>query len=128
MAYKKAELEAQALDAIKKHRLVFIQDLIPFLPCAASTFYDKELEKSEAIKEALEYNKISLKVNLRKRWYESEVPVLQLALYKLIGTDDETERLNGSKQKLEHSGANGGPIQSEVRVILPYDDTESSSD
>ena len=104
MAYKKAELEAQSLDAIKKHNLVFIEDVVSFLPCSKSTFYEKSLDESDAIKEALEFNKVRLKVNMRRKWYESDNPALQMGLYKLIGTEEEAERLNGSKQKLEHSG------------------------
>jgi len=50
MAYKKTDLEKQALTAIKKHKLKFVQHLVAFLPCSSSTFYDLELEKSEAIK------------------------------------------------------------------------------
>ena len=50
MAYKKEELEAQALEAIKKHMLYFIEDVVSFLPCDKSTFYAKKLHESDAIK------------------------------------------------------------------------------
>ena len=37
----------------------------------------------------------------------SEAPALQLGLYKLLGTDDETQRLNASKQEVKHEGEIG---------------------
>lgn len=104
MAYKKSDLEKQALDAIKKHNLMFVGDVVAYLPCSSSTFYNKEMEKLESIKEALEENRIKTKNGLRAKWYKSENATVQIALYKLIGTEDEVDRLNGSKQKIEHEG------------------------
>ena len=102
MAYKKSQLEKQAIEAIKKHNLMFITDVPAYLPCATSTFYSKELEKSEAIKELLNKNRINVKNGLRAKWFKSDNPTVQIALYKLIGTDDEAHRLNGSKREVKH--------------------------
>ena len=102
MAYKKADLEAQALKAIKEHNLMFVSDLVAYLPCSSSTFYAKNLEKSEAIKELLNKNRINVKNGLRAKWFKSDNPTVQIALYKLIGTDDEAHRLNGSKREVKH--------------------------
>ena len=114
MAYSKAKLEKQALDAIKKHNLKFIKHLVPFLPCSSSTFYDLELEKSEAIKRAIEENRTNAKVKALHRWEQSDNPTLEIAFFKLIGDDDEVERLNGSKQKVEHSGGQ--------KIVVEFDD------
>ena len=99
MAYDKDQLEQTALAAIKKHKLKFTAHVIAYLPCALSTFYELELEKSEAIKKAVDSNKINSKVKALNRWEKSKNPVLELAFYKLIGDEEEVERLNGSKQK-----------------------------
>ncbi len=39
MAYKKEDLIKQALQAIKKHKLIFIEEVVSFLPCSKATFY-----------------------------------------------------------------------------------------
>jgi len=118
MAYSKAKLEKQALDAIKAHNIKFVTHLTAFLPCSTSTLYDLGLEKSEAIKKAIETNRASAKVKALNRWESSENPTLEVAFYKLIGDDDEVERLNGSRQKLEHTGKDGNPIQTETKYDL----------
>ena len=104
MAYDTKELEAQALDAIGKYKLIWIEEVVSYLPCARSTFYDNELDKSDTIKAAILKNRTDLKIGLRKKWYESENATTQIALYKLIGTESESDRINSQKQKVEHSG------------------------
>jgi hypothetical protein len=103
MAYKKSDLEEQALQAIKSNNLMFVTDIPSYLPCSTSTFYQKELEKSEVLKEALAENKVKVKNGLRAKWYKSDNATVQIALYKLIGTEEEAQRLNGSRQQVEHS-------------------------
>ena len=53
MAYKTKELEKQALEAIEKYKLFFIDDIVSYLPCSTATFYNHKLEELETIKEAL---------------------------------------------------------------------------
>lgn len=102
MAYNKSDLEQQALDAIKKHDLVFISEVVSYLPCAKSTFFSKKLDESDSIKEALENNKIEQKKTLRGKWRDSENATVQIALYRLLSDDDENDKLNGGKQRHEH--------------------------
>ena len=40
MAYKTEELETKSLEAIEKHKLFFIEDVVAFLPCSKKTFYE----------------------------------------------------------------------------------------
>lgn len=94
MAYDRDELERLAVDAVKQHKLFFIQDVIAYLPCTSSTFYHQQLEKSEKIKEALTEVKTNLKVSMRSKWYRSENPTLQLALMKLLSNDEELRKLS----------------------------------
>jgi len=101
MAYDRNELEATAIAAIKKHKLFFIQDVIAYLPCTSSTFYHLGLEKSESIKEALLEIKTNIKVSMRSKWYLSEQPTLQLALMKLISSEEELRKLSMSHNVLE---------------------------
>lgn len=101
MSYEKTDLEKKALAAIKRNKIKFITHVAAFLPCALSTFYELELEKSEAIKKAVEDNRTTAKVKALNRWEKSKNPTLEVAFYKLIADDDEAHRLNGTKQELK---------------------------
>lgn len=102
MAYDKADLEKQALTAIKKHKLKFVTYVVAYLPCNLATFYNLELEKLETIKDAVDQNRINAKVKTLNRWEKSQNATLQVAFMKLIADEDEAHRLNGSK--IEQSG------------------------
>lgn len=96
MAYKTQELKEQALKAIEKHKLFFVEDVIAFLPCVKSVFYDhfpNESNDYKDIQEALTKNKVEVKTSLRSKWYKSNSAPLQLALYKLIANPDEHKAL-----------------------------------
>jgi hypothetical protein len=93
MAYKKEDLIKKSLAAIKKHKLIFMQEVASYLPCSRRTFYDQELHKLHTIEEALENNKISTKSKLRKKWETGNNPALNLALYRLCSTDEEKEKI-----------------------------------
>lgn len=104
MCYDAKDLEKRSINAIKKHKLTFIQDVVAHLPCSKQTFYTHELDKLDSIKDELTLNRTKKKLALRTKWEQSDNPTLEIAVYKLYGTDEEAERLNGSKQKIEHSG------------------------
>ena len=66
------------------------------MPCATSTFYDffpANSEELEELKELLNQNRTELKVSMRSKWYKSNAPALQMALMKLICTDEERKKL-----------------------------------
>lgn len=110
MSYNLEELKAKSLDVIEKNKLFFIEDVIAYLPCGRTYFYDTvQLNKDADILALLEKNRIEIKVSMRKKWFASDHPALQLGLYKLIGSDAEADRL-GNKQKLEHSGDPSAPL------------------
>ena len=97
MAYNTEDLLKTALEAIDKHKLFFIEDIIAFLPCHKSTFYEHFPNESDNYKrmfDELEKNRIELKVSMRSKWYKSNAPALQMALMKLIASPDELKRLS----------------------------------
>lgn len=94
MAYDKKKLEKQALEAIEKHKLFFISDVVAYLPCSRATFYEIELDKLDSIKDALTKVKTDIKVSMRSKWYKSDAPALQMGLMKLISTDEELRKLS----------------------------------
>lgn len=97
MAYKTEDLFNTAIEKIKKNKLFFIEDIIAFLPCRKSTFYEHFPNDSDYYKrmfEELERNRTELKVSMRSKWYTSNAPALQMALMKLIATPEELKKLS----------------------------------
>lgn len=105
MAYKKGELEKRALQLIESEKLYFHSDVWPLLGVSERTYYNHKLQELQSIKEALEKNRVRIKTTLRAKWQESNSAALQLALYKLVGTPDEIERLSmhNIKQRIEEA-------------------------
>ena len=107
MAYKTEELKEQALKAIEKHKLFFVEDVIAFLPCSKPTFYEHFPNESDGykdIQEALTKNKVEIKTSLRSKWYKSNSAPLQLALYKLIASPEEHRSLQMNYQDVTSNG------------------------
>lgn len=120
MAYNTATLKKQALEAIEKHKLFFIEDVVAFLPCVKSVFYDhfpNESNDRKEIDELLERNRIEVKSSLRSKWYKSEAPALQLGLYKLIATQDERSALS-----MKAVDVTSGGDKIDNRVIIEHVD------
>jgi len=97
MAYDRKKIFNQAKEAIVKHKLFFIEDIVAFLPCDKTTFYrffEVNCNEYNELKDLLETNRTELKVSMRSKWYKSNAPALQMALMKLICTDDERKMLS----------------------------------
>ena len=97
MAYDRKKIFEQAKEAIVKNKLFFIEDIVAFLPCDKTTFYrffEVNCNEYNELKDLLETNRTELKVSMRSKWYKSNAPALQMALMKLICTDDERKMLS----------------------------------
>lgn len=124
MAYKTKDLFNTAIQAIKKHKLFFIEDIIAFMPCHKSTFYEHFPNESDMYKrmfEELERNRVELKVSMRSKWYKSNAPALQMALMKLIANPDELKRL--SMSHIDHT-TDGEKINQVTVFELPSNGRE----
>ena len=107
MAYKTEDLFNKAIEQIKKNRLIFIEDIIAFLPCRKSTFYEHFPNDSDYYKkmfEELERNRTELKVSMRSKWYKSNAPALQMALMKIIASPEELRRLSMQHNDITTNG------------------------
>ena len=89
---------AETIEAIKEHDLVFQSELFAYVQFSERTFYNWQLQDVQTIKKAFEDNRTRTKKALRKKWYDSDNFTAQVALYKLIATDSEYERLANVKQ------------------------------
>ena len=97
MAYNPKEIYEQAKEAIEKNNLFFIEDVVAFIPCSRSTFYNYFPDGSDELdawKGMLEQNKIKTKSSIRAKLYKSEKAAELLALYRLICTPEEHRLLN----------------------------------
>lgn len=118
MAFNRNKIFKQAKEVIIKNKLFFIEDVVAFLPISKPTFYEFfKIDSNEfnELKELLDSNKVEIKVSMRSKWYKSENATLQLALMKLIGTDEEAHRLNGSSQKIDAT-TNGKDINTIINL------------
>jgi hypothetical protein len=105
MAYDKKKIFEQAKELIEKNKLFFVEDITSLLPISKKTFYEYfpiESNESNTIKEMLDKNRVEVKSAMRSKWYKSDAPALQIALMKIISTDEEAHRLNGSRQEIRN--------------------------
>ena len=109
MAYDKNKIFEQAKEAIVKHKLFFVEDIVAFLPIAKKTFYEYypiDSNECNELKGLLEINRITLKVSMRSKWYTSNAPALQMALMKLIATPEELKKLSMTFVESENTNRN----------------------
>lgn len=104
MEQRKAKIHKQALEVAEQKKCFFIDQLVSFLPISISTFYEyfpAPSEEMEAIKAVLDKNKVEVKSAMYNKWFKSDNATLQIALMKLIASEEEAHRLNGTNMKVE---------------------------
>jgi hypothetical protein len=97
MAYNKTLIYEQAKELILKNKLFFVEDIVALLGISKPTFYDffkVDSNEFNELSKMLNENKAKIKVSMRKKWHESDNATLQMALMKLICTDDERKKLS----------------------------------
>ena len=122
--YNKDSLEALAIAAIEEHGLVFFTEVCAYLPCSTATAYNYELEKLESIKEAIAGQRIMRKVAMRKNWFQSTQPTLQMGLYKLLATPEELAAL--SMQQIDHT-TKGERLPTTIIQFIGTDDEDTDT-
>ena len=108
MAYKTTDLIKKSLAAIEQRKLIFYDEIASYLPCSRATFYNHKLDKLDDIKDALEKNRDEIKSALRAKWYKSDNATLQIALMRLVCTDEERRKLAINYQEV--TGKDGVPL------------------
>lgn len=109
MAYNRSKIYEDAKEIIEKKKLFFIEDVITLLPISKQTFYEffkVDSNELDTIKELLDKNKIDIKNGLRNKWYMGNNPLTQMALYKLIGTEEEYHRIASTKTENKNINEN----------------------
>jgi len=118
MAYDRNKIYQQAEEAIKNHNLFFIEDIVAFIPCDKTTFYKffpVESNELNTLKELLDNNKVKTKSAIRAKLFKSNKASELLAVYRLIATPEEHQKLNQSY--IDHT-SKGKEITSITRTII----------
>ena len=127
MAYDRVKIFEQAKEMIVKHKLFFVDDIVAFLPCSKSSFYEFYPDGSDELdelKELLNVNRTTLKVSMRSKWYTSNAPALQMALMKLIATPEELKKLSMQFIESENKNTNNTPNSINIKIIKPIEEDE----
>lgn len=92
---KAEKYEREIIEVIRKHRLFQVTDIFAFYAgCSRATFYNMGLERLDSILKELENNRTLTKQSLKLKWFKSDNPTLQVALFKLLADNDEHKKLS----------------------------------
>ena len=126
MKYTTEHIFTKAKELIPKHKLIFIEDVVAMIGIAKKTFYnhiDVDSNEMHELRGLLDENKIAIKVGIRQKWYKSDNPTAQMALYKLCSTSEEHKKLQ--QNYVDHSGNINLPPTLEP---LKFDETDNDSE
>ena len=118
--YTDDEIFEWAKEAIAKNNLFTFEDVIAFLPCGRTRFYEacpEGSDRSDALKRMVTDNKIKTKSGIRAKLYKEKGTSL-IALYKMICTDEERRALSLTYQE------NKQEINATHAVIVVRDEYE----
>ena len=119
MAFNKKKIYKLAISTIEEKECLDITELIISLPCQRSTFYTffpEDSDELDNLKELINVNKTKACGTLKRKWIKSDNPTLNIAAYKLMGSDEEVHRLNGSRTETTLKGDKDNPIQIDDEV------------
>ena len=114
----------QCLKAIEDNNLVYIEEIVSFMPFGKNSFYNHKLNEVNEIKKAIEETKVKTKQQLRSKWFDSKSPALQIALYRLLATEKEYERL--TIQRIDHTS--GGDKINPINITVASKETTGKID
>lgn len=122
MAKDKQKIYDKALKSIKEENLFFIEDIIAFVPCSKTYFYEAfPLDSNEmnTLKDLLEENRVATKSGIRRKLYKSDKSSELIPLYRLIGTLEEKRALNQSY--VDHT-TDGEKLEADKQITIIHND------
>lgn len=119
MAYSKKKIREEARQLAEEKKCIFVEELSALMGISKDTYYrfiPTGSKESDAIKDILRRNMAEVKISQRSKWYKSEAPALQLALYKLCATEEELRKLQMNEVTLTatHKILNIDPLNSDA--------------
>ena len=118
MAHDRTKIFEQAKEAITKHNLFFVEDVVAFIPCSKPTFYEffpVDSNELNTLKDLLNENKVKTKSAIRSKLFKSQKAAELLALYRLICTPEEHQKLN--QQYIDHTTKGESIAHVEVKIV-----------
>lgn len=94
--YKYQKYEKECVDLVIQNNIVFTDEIFIYSEVLPSVFFEMKLNESQKIKDAIDINRAKLKRDLRLKWFDSSNGTMNVALYKLICSDDEKRSLSSS--------------------------------
>ena len=127
MAYHdKNKILEKAKEVIVSKNLFFIEEIVAFLPISKATFYEYfkiGSDELNGIKDLIDINRTKVKKTLQRKMLDSDAPALQIALYKLLSTDEERKALSTNYTTLE-----GGENPIKVQTVEPINWVQDMGD
>jgi hypothetical protein len=123
MAHDRTKIFEQAKEAVTKHNLFFVEDIVAFIPCSKPTFYEffpVDSNELNTLKDLLNENKVKTKSAIRSKLFKSQKAAELLALYRLICTPEEHQKLN--QQYIDHTSKGESINRKTVNDLFPQDD------
>lgn len=118
---RKEKAFEDAKDVIVKNNLIFIEDIIANIGISKTTFYQYFKvggDELNELKRLLDRNRIDQKVSMRKKWFDSDAPALQMGLYKLLSTEEELIRLSNQYKIKEDDGDELNETDEAIKAIV----------
>ncbi len=125
---KKEKAFNDAKDVIVNNNLIFIEDIIANVGISKTTFYQYFKvggEESNELKRMLDKNRIDQKVRMRKKWFDSDAPALQMGLYKLLSTEEELIRLSNQYKIKEEDEDELNETDEAIKAIVKLINSKS---
>ena len=104
MEARKAEIYKQAIEMAEKKKCFFIDQLVSFFFFFITSFYEYfpiDSVRMNTINCILDKTKVAVKSVMYNKRFKSDNATLQIALMKLIASEDEAHRLNGTSMKMD---------------------------
>jgi hypothetical protein len=92
----KHDYEAELLRVINENGIKFFDHSFGYTTFCRATAYKHGLDKIDAIKDAIDKNKVEAKNKMIGKWVDSDNPTLQIAAYRLMSDTEEHQKLNQS--------------------------------
>lgn len=123
--YIKNKIFEQAKKLANEKKLLFVQDIIDFLPLSKPTFYNYFPVGSNEFNELnkiLDENKVAIKTSLRAKWYQSDNATLQMALYKLTSNAEEHKKLQ--QNYIDHTSKDDKIDSNKIEIVFTSNTNE----
>ena len=93
-------LEEQCLEIIRTRNVLSMNGIAAFLEFSYEKFLEYRLNESKILSKAIEENRAQAKQQLMLQWLKPNAsPTCQVALFKLLASEDERKVMGGMKKE-----------------------------